>query len=185
MDPGQVTKLLQSACSGDREASEALIRLVYSELHRLASRVLSGESQGHIFQPTSLVNETYLKLFGTGEPLKLNNRTHFFAVAATQMRRILVDDARSRHARKREGIHIELEEAFHTPVKKHADLVALDDALKELEEEYPENAEVVVLRYFGGYTNEEAAEILGTNVARVRRDWEFARAWLYSRLASG
>ncbi len=183
MDPGQVTKLLQSACAGDKEASETLIRLVYAELHRLASRALRGESSGHMLQTTALVNETYLKLFGSGEPLKLNNRGHFFAVAATQMRRILVDDARSRHASKRDGIHIELEEAFHTPAKKHPDLIALDDALKELAGEYPENAQVVELRYFGGYTNEETAEILGTNVAKVRRDWEFARAWLYARLA--
>jgi RNA polymerase sigma factor (TIGR02999 family) len=99
------------------------------------------------------------------------------------MRRILVDDARSRHARKRDGIQIEMDEAFHMAPEKDAEIVALDDALKELVEEYPENARVVELRYFGGYTNEETAEILDESVAKVRRDWEFARAWLYDRLA--
>jgi RNA polymerase sigma factor (TIGR02999 family) len=183
MQPGEVTQLLHRASAGDKNASALLIQKVYADLHRLAAQVLSGERPGHILQPTALVNETYMKLFGNGEQLRLNDRNHFFAVAATQMRRILVDDARSRHARKREGIQIELEEALFMPAGRHPDLVELDDALKELEEDYPENAKVVELRYFGGYTNEETAHILETNVAKVRRDWEFARAWLFSRLA--
>jgi RNA polymerase sigma factor (TIGR02999 family) len=183
MDAGQVTQLLQDARAGDKNASAQLIQLVYAELHRLASRYLSGERSGHILQATALVNETYMRLFGTGEPLKLKNRTHFFAVAATQMRRILVDDARSRHTHKRDGVQIELNEAFQVAPEKDAEIVALDDALKELAEEYPENARVVELRYFGGYTNEETAEILAESVAKVRRDWEFARAWLFDRLA--
>ncbi len=118
MDAGQVTQLLQQASEGDQEASARLIQLVYAELHRLAARCMSGERGGHILQPTALVNETYLRLFGSGERLKLNNRGHFFAVVATQMRRILVDDARSRHTRKREGIEIELDEAFHVTAEK-------------------------------------------------------------------
>jgi len=183
MDAGQVTKLLQDAGEGDKNASAQLIQLVYAELHRLASRYLSGERSGHILQTTALVNETYMRLFGSGEPLKLNNRKHFFAVAATQMRRILVDNARSRRTLKRDGIQIELDEAFHVTPEKDAGIIALDDALKDLAEEYPENARVVELRYFGGYTNDETAEIMGESVAKVRRDWEFARAWLYNRLA--
>lgn len=183
MDSAQITQLLQDASEGDKEASERLIRVVYADLHRLASRYLSGERPGHILQTTALVNETYFRLFG-GEPLKMNNRAHFFAIAATQMRRILVDDARSRRARKRDGIQIELDEAFHVSSGKDAEIVALDDALKALEEEYPENAKVVELRFFGGYTNEEVAEILEQSVAKVRRDWEFARAWLYDKLAA-
>jgi RNA polymerase sigma factor (TIGR02999 family) len=183
MDSAQITQLLQSASEGDKEASERLIRVVYGDLHRLASRYLSGEKEGHILQTTALVNETYFRLFG-GEPLKLNNRAHFFAVAATQMRRILVDDARSRRANKRNGIQIELDEAFHVTAGKDAEVVALDDALNQLAELYPENAKVVELRFFGGYTNEETAEIVGENVAKVRRDWEFARAWLYDKLAN-
>ncbi len=114
----------------------------------------------------------------------MNNRAHFFAIAATQMRRILVDDARSRRARKRDGIQIELDEAFHVASGKDAEVVALDDALNQLAELYPENAKVVELRFFGGYTNEEVAEIVGESVAKVRRDWEFARAWLYDKLAA-
>lgn len=183
MESTQITQLLQEASEGDKSASDRLIRVVYADLHRLASRYLSGERAGHILQTTALVNETYFRLFG-GEPLKLNNRAHFFAVAATQMRRILVDDARSRHARKRDGIQIELNEACHVASGKDAEIVALDDALNSLSDQYPECAKVVELRFFGGYTNEETAEILGENVARVRRDWEFARAWLYDKLAA-
>jgi RNA polymerase sigma factor (TIGR02999 family) len=183
MDATQITQLLQEASEGDKGASERLIGVVYADLHRLASRYLSGERPGHILQTTALVNETYFRLFG-GEPLRLNNRAHFFAVAATQMRRILVDDARSRHARKRDGIQIELNEACHVSSGKDAEIVALDDALNSLAEQYPESAKVVELRFFGGYTNEETADILGENVARVRRDWEFARAWLYDKLAA-
>jgi RNA polymerase sigma factor (TIGR02999 family) len=183
MDTTQITQLLQEASDGDKEASERLINVVYADLHRLASRYLSGERQGHILQTTALVNETYFRLFG-GEPLRLNNRGHFFAVAATQMRRILVDDARSRRARKRDGVQIELDEAFHVTSGKDAEVVALDDALNALAELYPENARVVELRFFGGYTNEETAEIIDESVAKVRRDWEFARAWLYDRLAA-
>jgi RNA polymerase sigma-70 factor (ECF subfamily) len=183
LESGQITELLQHASDGDKDASDRLIRVVYADLHRLASRYLSGERQGHILQTTALVNETYFKLFG-GEPLKMNNRSHFFAIAATQMRRILVDDARSRRARKRDGIQIELDEAFHVTAGKDGEIVALDDALNQFAELYPENARVVELRFFGGYTNEEVAEIVGDNVAKVRRDWEFARAWLYDRLAA-
>jgi RNA polymerase sigma factor (TIGR02999 family) len=183
MDTTQITQLLQEASDGDKEASAQLINVVYADLHRLASRYLSGERQGHILQTTALVNETYFRLFN-GEPLRLNNRGHFFAVAATQMRRILVDDARSRRARKRDGVQIELDEAFHVSSGKDAEVVALDDALNALAELYPENARVVELRFFGGYTNEETADIVGESVAKVRRDWEFARAWLYDRLAA-
>ena len=183
MDSTQVTQLLQHASEGDKEASERLIRVVYSDLHRLASRYLSGEHEGHILQTTALVNETYIRLFG-GEPLKLNNRAHFFAVAATQMRRILVDDARSRKARKRDAILVDYNDAFQVPETKDVDVVALDDALNQLAELYPENAKVVELRFFGGYTNEETADIVGESVAKVRRDWEFARAWLFDKIAN-
>jgi len=182
MDTTQITQLLQEASDGDKEASERLINVVYADLHRLASRYLSGERPGHILQTTALVNETYFRLFG-GEPLRLNNRAHFFAVAATQMRRILVDDARSRKARKRDAILVDYNDAFQIPESKDVDVVALDDALNQLSELYPENAKVVELRFFGGYTNEETAEIVGESVAKVRRDWEFARAWLYDKIA--
>jgi RNA polymerase sigma factor (TIGR02999 family) len=124
MTAGLVTQLLQEAREGDKSASAQLIELVYAELHRLASRYLSGECSGHILQTTALVNETYMRLFGSGEPLKLNNRAHFFAVAATQMRRILVDDARSRHTHKRDGIQIELDEAFQVELEKDAEILS-------------------------------------------------------------
>ena len=149
--------------------------LVYQELHRLAAHYMRKENPGHLLQPTALVSEMYVRLFGPGTVPKMNNRGHFFALAATQMRRVLVDHAR--HQKKGGG-------AILVP-ETEALLVALDDALKELAEIDPEAAEVVELRFFGGYTDKETAEITGKNFAKVRRDWEFARAWLYDRLGDG
>lgn len=180
--PHRITNLLNQASQGDRRASDEIISIVYGELHRLASHYLAGERPGHILQTTALVNETYLRLFGTDSTPRLNNSTHFFVVAATQMRRILVDHARSNRARKRSGVKIPLDEACQVSSERSEDLVALDDALKELEQIDPEACQVVELRFFGGYTDKEVSEILHRNIAKVRRDWEFARAWLYDRL---
>ncbi len=177
-----ITQLLSSVGKGDHEAASQLLDLVYNELHRLARRYMSHERVDHTLQTTGLVHEAYLKLLGTDNPPTLNNRDHFFAVAATQMRRILVDHARQHCANKRKGISIPLDEAYHVSSGRNEDLVAIDDALKELAEVDPEGCKVVELRFFGGYTDKETAQILGKNLARVRRDWEFARSWLYARL---
>jgi RNA polymerase sigma factor (TIGR02999 family) len=177
-----ITELLDSAGKGDSAAKEQILDLVYVELHRLASRYMSGERSDHTLQTTGLVHEVYLKLFGSETPVKLANSGHFFAVAAMQMRRILVDHARKGHAGKRKGVKLPLEEACHVHSSPDEDLVALDDALVELAEIDADAMKVIELRFFGGYTDKETAAILNTNVAKVRRDWEFARAWLYNRL---
>lgn len=177
----QITRLLHESADGNQASTDELMRLVYSELHRLAAHYMRKENPGHLLQPTALVNEMYLRLFGSENGPQMNNRSHFFALAATQMRRILVDHAR--HQKKGGGaILIPETEAIIVSSARPMDLVALDEALKELAEIDSEAAEVVELRYFGGYTDKETAEILGRNFAKVRRDWEFARAWLYDRL---
>jgi len=179
--PGEVTQLFSRANGGDDQAREEAIGLVYRELHRLAARVIRGENAGHTLQATALVNEAYLRLFG-GQPVKPNDSQHFFALAAQQMRRILVDHARAKHANKRGGIKISLDDVYQISNEPDAGLVEVDDALKELQELDPQAARVVELRFFGGYTDQETANILGVNVAKVRRDWEFARAWLHHHL---
>ena len=181
--PGEITQLFGLANRGDHAAREEAISLVYKELHRLASRVIRGENAGHTLQPTALVHEAYLKLFG-GQPVQPNDSQHFFALAAQQMRRILVDHARAKHANKRGGIKISLDEMYQISSEPDSDLVMVDDALKELQELDPEAARVVELRFFGGYTDQETANIIGVNIAKVRRDWEFARAWLHHQMES-
>ena len=178
-----ITRLLHESAEGSSESTETLMRLVYSELHRLAASYMRKEAPGHLLQPTALVGEMYLRLFGTDSLPQINNRGHFFALAATQMRRVLVDQAR--HRKKGGGaILVPESEAMLVGISRTADMVALDDALNELAEIDAEAAEVVELRFFGGYTDNEVAEILGRNFSKVRRDWEFARAWLYDRLAA-
>ena len=173
----RITQWLDRANDGDQQALEQVIDSVYRELHRIASRVMSGENPGHTLQATALVNEAYMKLFGDAQ-VKPKDSHHFFALAARQMRRILVDHARSRNAGKRGGAKISLDDICTVSAEPDGNLVAVDDALKELEQVDERAARVVELRFFGGYTEDEVAQILETNVARVRRDWEFARAWL-------
>lgn len=176
-----ITKWLDRANDGDQEALQEVMDAVYRELHRIASRVMSGENSGHTLQTTALVNEAYLRLFGD-EPVKARDSHHFFALAARQMRRILVDHARARHAVKRGGVKVSLDEVCAVSADPDDSIVAVDDALRELEQVDERAAKVVELRFFGGYTEDEVAQILEMNVAKVRRDWEFARAWLLHRL---
>jgi RNA polymerase sigma factor (TIGR02999 family) len=178
----EITRLLVSIKEGDQLAAAQLLDLVYAELHRIAGRYMRGERVDHTLQTTALVHEAYVRLFGTDNPPTLNNREHFFAVAANQMRRILVDHARQNCAQKRKGISIPIDEAYFVSSAKDEDVVAIDDALRELAEIDPDGARVVELRFFGGFTDKEIAQITGRNFARVRRDWEFARSWLYDRL---
>jgi RNA polymerase sigma-70 factor (ECF subfamily) len=178
----RVTRLLEVINAGDAAASAQLLELVYAELHRLASRYMRSERSDHTLQPTALVHEVYPRLFGGEKPVSLKNSAHFFAVAAMQMRRVLVDHARQNVAQKRRGINISLDEAYHIFQGRDAELIALADALKELAEIDTEAARVVELRFFGGYTDKETAEITGKNVAKIRRDWDFARSWLLARL---
>jgi RNA polymerase sigma factor (TIGR02999 family) len=183
-----ITRLLHEWRSGSAEALERLIPLVYGELHALASRYLSHERRDHTLQTTALVHEAYVKLAGQ-RAVDWQNRAHFFGIAAQLMRRILVDHARrDRRVKRGAGAaHVSLEDmdppSAPAPVDA-ADAYALDRALSRLEAIDPQQGRVVELRYFGGMTIEEAAEVLGVSPATVKRDWSVARAWLYRELAA-
>lgn len=182
----EVTQLLRAWSNGDKGALERLAPLVHKELHRLARRYMAGERPGHTLQVTALVNEAYLRLIDASQ-MRWQNRAHFFGVAAQLMRQILVDFARSRESQKRGGevIHIPLDEALVVSKEKEADLVALDDALKALATIDPRRSQLVELRFFGGLSVEETAEVLKTSPRTVLREWSLAQAWLYRELRQG
>src|ERR1700684_2495022 len=157
--------------SGDREAGDEVAGLVYEELHRIASREMRHEREGHTLQTTALVHEAYMRLAGS-ESLEIQNRGHFFAVASRQMRRILVDHARSSGAQRRGGaaIRVELDKLQIAAAERSIDVILLDESLKELERLEPRAAKVVELRYFGGYTDKEGVEGMGVSLATVPRE---------------
>jgi RNA polymerase sigma factor (TIGR02999 family) len=175
--------LLLAWRGGDDEALSRLIPLIERELHRIAQRCMAGERVGHSLQATALVNEAYLRLVDWKD-VRWQNRAHFFGVAATIMRRVLVDVARTRDRAKRGRgqIHVSLSEAADVPARQPIDLVALDDALKTLETLNPRQSRVIELRFFGGLSLDEAAHVLGVSVGTVRRDWSLAQAWLFREL---
>jgi RNA polymerase sigma factor (TIGR02999 family) len=179
----QVTELLVRWRGGDREALDALMPVVYSELHRLARSYLQRERPDHTLQSTALVNEAYVRLIGQNLP-QWQNRAHFFGVAAQLMRQILVDYARSHRADKRGGgaFKLTLGDAAEQAQPVDVDLVALDDALKRLASIDPQQSRIVELKFFAGLTNEDASEILGISTSTVKRDWVTARAWLFREL---
>jgi len=179
-----ITQLLVAWTHGDRSALDRLAPAVQQQLRRLAAQYMAGERPGHLLQTTALVNEAYVRLID-GKDVQWQSRAHFFGVAAQAMRHILVDDARSRLRAKRGAgeIHVSLSEAADVPMDKHADLVALDDALTTLEGLNPRHSRVVELRFFGGLSHKEVAEVLNLSVATVRRDWSLAQAWLYRELS--
>jgi RNA polymerase sigma-70 factor (ECF subfamily) len=180
----QITRLLQAWREGDGEALDALIPLVYDELRRLARRYMRGQKPGHTLQTTALVNEAYMRLVGSDQ-VRWQNRTHFFAVSAQVMRRILVDFARARTNLKRGGgavNRVTFDEAIELVPGRRTDLVALDDALRALADLNARQSQIVELRYFGGLTEEETAEVLGISERTVRREWALARAWLFREL---
>jgi RNA polymerase sigma factor (TIGR02999 family) len=178
----EITQLLSALNEGNRDAVDALIPMVYAELRRLAAHYLKGERGEHTLQPTALVHEAFLKLVEQETPWQ--NRAHFFAMAASLMRRILVDYARGHKAEKRGGAveKIPLEEAFVFAREKPAQMLALDEALKRLTEMDARRGQIVELKFFGGLTNEEIAEVLGVHSNTVLRDWNLARAWLKTQL---
>ena len=182
-EPSNVTALLNRMRTGDREAGDEVAGLVYSELHRIASREMRHEREGHTLQTTALVHEAYMRLAGS-QSLEIQNRGHFFAVASRQMRRILVDHARSGGAQRRGGaaIKVELDKLHIAAAERSIDVILLDESLRELERLEPRAAKVVELRYFGGYTDKEVVEALGVSLATVRREWEFARSWLFDHM---
>jgi len=181
--PKEITRLLVAWSEGDESALVELTPLVYEELHRLAHHYMSNEREGHTLQSTALVNEAYLRLI-EWKNVRWENRAHFFAVSAQLMRRILVDFARARSYQKRGGgaIPVPLEEAVILATDRSADMVALDEALSSLGQLDPRQSRVVELRFFGGFSVDETAEVLQVSVGTVKRDWILARAWLHREL---
>jgi RNA polymerase sigma factor (TIGR02999 family) len=186
-DPQHVTEWLAAWRTGDVDARNQLFAVVYPQLRQIAARFLRQERADHTLDPTALVNELALRLLGSA-PMSYNDRSHFFALAAQMMRRILVDYARVRAAGKRGGVQQRVtlssvaEDLRAAPQSE--DLLVLDDALSRLERADPRAAQVVELRFFGGLHEQEVAEILGVSVITVKRDWKVARAWLIDQLQS-
>lgn len=182
--PENVTGLLLAWSDGDQAALEKLIPLVYAELHRLARRYMRREVAGHTLQTSALVNEAYLRLIDAHR-VRWQNRSHFFAVSAQLMRRILVDFARARQSLRRGGraCQVSLDEGLVVSPERGADMLALDEALERLSALNARQSQVVELRYFGGLNEEEVAEVLKVSSRTVRHDWSLARAWLYRELS--
>lgn len=181
----EITELLLAWSAGDRAALEQLAPLVHQELHRLARGYLRGERAGHTLQTTALVNEAYLRLIDATR-MRWQNRAHFFAVSAQLMRHILVDFARRRRNLKGGGgvAHVALEEAMTIAPERSAELIALDDALTALAKLDERQSKVVELRFFGGLTEPEIAEVLNISPRTVTSDWSLARAWLLRELSN-
>ena len=176
-DP-DVTALLRQWGDGDRQALEQLLPLVYGELRQLAASYLRDERPGHTLQPTALVHEAYIRLAGQRE-VAWQNRAHFFGIAAQMMRRILVDHARKRQAAKRDAAAWKVQTGAGVDLgDRDPELLSLDTALIELEALDPRQARIVEMRFFGGLTVEETAEVTGISPATVKREWQTARAWL-------
>lgn len=180
----QVTQLLADWSRGDQTALDKLLPLVHEELRRLAHHYMNRESPGHTLQTTALVNEAYVRLVDQKE-VHWQNRAHFFAVAAQVMRHLLIDHARAHSRAKRGGDaqRVPFEEAIVMSPERASELLALEEALIELEKVAPRRGRVVELRYFGGLSIEEAAEVLKVNPTTVSRDWRWAKAWLYKAVS--
>jgi RNA polymerase sigma-70 factor, ECF subfamily len=183
---GEVTSLLTAWGKGDPNALNELMPLVYNELHRMAQRAWRGLDQGNTLQPTALINEAYLKLAGA-ENATYQNRCHFFAVACTAMRQILVNHAKSRHTGKRGSgqLAVSLDDVQVAVHQEAAEVVALHEALERLQAIDPRKSKVVEMRYFGGLSIDETAEALGISVITVNRDWRLARTWLLREMNGG
>jgi len=182
--PGEVTRLLKAWCRGDTLALERLAPMVEEELRRLARVYLHRESAGHTLQPTALVNEAYVRMLDWNA-VEWRDRAHFLAVAAKMMRRILVSHAIARRTQKRGGsaVLVSLTEADSAPARTQ-DMIALDEALLALAKLDERKSRLVELRYFGGLTSDEAAEVLGISPRTADREWELARAWLFRALSN-
>lgn len=179
----EVTQLLQKWSDGDLGALEKLTPVIYSELHRIAKRYMNRERDGHTLQATALVNEAYMRLIDW-KTAKWENRAHFFGVSAQLMRRILVDFARKRPKVNEEVVRqVSLDEAFDLSQEKDGDLVALDEALNELAKFDERKAKIVELKFFGGLSVDETAEVLKISGITVMREWQKAKAWLYRELS--
>jgi RNA polymerase sigma factor (TIGR02999 family) len=181
--PNEITERLIAWGAGDRAALDQLLPVVYQELRRMAGNYLRQENPGHTLQPTALVHEAWLRLIDQAR-VDWRNRAQFFGVAAQMMRRILVDHAKAKHREKRGGdaVKLSLDDVINLSRERAADLIALDDALDELTRVDERKSRVVELRYFGGFTVEEIAQILEVSPETVMRDWKLAKAWLYQQI---
>lgn len=179
-----VTQLLRAWGRGDADARDQLYRLVYDELHRLAHQYMYRENPGHTLQTTALVNEAYLRL-GNADGMEWKDRTHFFAVSAKIMRHVLIDEARARQAACNGGglRQVSLDDILEIPQSLTHDWLALDEALTRLTQEDERKGQVVELRFFGGLSVEETADVLGVSPDTILRDWRFAKAWLKNELS--
>lgn len=182
----EVTRLLKAWTAGDEHALEKLTPMVYDQLHRVAQRCMAGERPGHTLQTTALVNEVYLRLVDCAQ-VNWQDRAHFFAVSAQLMRRILIDFARSRGSKKRGGglAQVSLEDAATVCSEPDPNLVELDDALKSLAEMDARKSKVVELKFFGGLSTDETAEVLRVSRETVVRDWRLAKVWLLREMSGG
>ena len=184
MESAEVTGLLKAWSTGDQTALERLASVVYEELRRMARRYMKNERPGNTLQTTAPVNEVYLRLVDL-KNVDWQHRAQFFAISAQMMRRILVDAARARGSRKRGGgvVKLNMDETAVLSPEPDASVLALDDALNQFADIAPRQAKVVELRYFGGLSEEEIAEVLKISARTVRRDWDFARSWLMRELS--
>lgn len=185
-DHADITRLVQAMSEGHTGAAEALVPLIYQDLHTIAGRALGREAEGHTLQPTALVHEAFLRIV-SGAPGQFNDRAHFFAFAARIMRRVLVDQARARLADKRQGgVHLTIDNLGEPNAgdveQRTLDVIAIEDALAKLEALDARAARVVELRVFAGLTIEETAETIGVAISTIKRDWLFARAFLKREL---
>jgi RNA polymerase sigma factor (TIGR02999 family) len=184
LDANEVSKLLSAWSDGDHGALDRLAPIVYEELRRLAHRQMQRERPGHMLQTTALVNEAYLRLVNYRQ-MQWHDRAHFFAVAAQAMRRILVDHARTRNVKRGAGLQrTSLDDVAVFSSDRAPDLVALDDAMNALARLDPRKVQIIEMRFFGGLSVEEAAEVLKVSPATVRRDWSIAKLWLYRELGN-
>ena len=179
----EITQILQAVGRGDRRASEELLPLVYDELRRHAAARMAREAAGQTLQPTALVHEAWMRLVGEGDRT-WQNRAHFFGAAAEAMRRILIENARRKSRLKHGGDQVrldldQLELAATTPDEK---ILLIDEALERLRTQDPEKAQVVVLKFFGGYTNQEVAANLGVTARTIERHWAYAKTWLFQSI---
>jgi RNA polymerase sigma factor (TIGR02999 family) len=184
--PGEITRLLNGARAGNHGDREQLAAVVHAELRKIAARMMGSERAGHTLQPTLLADDAYMGLVAHGDQ-NWQNRAHFFAVAAHAMRHILVDHSRTKHALKRGGILDLLQDPsdLAANIQDPETILALDQALTRLAQRDPRQAQVVELRYFGGLTEEEIAEVWNLSLRTVKREWSAARAWLFAELTRG
>jgi len=185
LDTNDISRLLLAWGEGNQRALDRLTAVVYEELRRLAHYYMQGERPGHMLQTTALVNEAWIRLVDY-KRMQWQDRAHFFAIAAQAMRRILVDHARSHNIKRGAGVqHVALDDVAVVSGDRTGDLVALDDALNELARLDPRKAQIIEMRFFGGLSVEETAEVLQVSAATVRRDWSIAKFWLYRELGGG